>query len=72
MKTHEILDKPTGTVETIAKKHNVSADQIRRQLSKGIRVELEHTSSPDIAQEIALDHLGEFPDYYTRLAKAEK
>jgi hypothetical protein len=38
----------------------------------GIEVELEHTNDRDIAREIALDHLFELPDYYTRLKNMEK
>lgn len=42
-----------------------------RQLRLGIKTEMEHTSDPDIAREIALDHLiGEDPKYYTKLRKA--
>jgi len=72
MRAKEFLDKPTGTVESIAKKHRVPVEQIKSQLAKGIKVELEHTSDRAVAHEIALDHLGEFPDYYNRLAQAEK
>ena len=43
-----------------------------KQLKMGIKVEKEHTSNDKIAREIALDHLGELPDYYTRLKKMEK
>ena len=64
------------SVEDVAKKHDVSVDKIKKELEKGIDVELEHTNSKDKAREIALDHLHEFPDYYTRLKdmenKAEK
>lgn len=38
----------------------------------GIKVEMEHTSDPDIAKEIALDHLTEDPEYYTHLAEMEE
>jgi lysophospholipase L1-like esterase/GNAT superfamily N-acetyltransferase len=38
-----------------------------RQLKAGIKVELEHTNDPAIAQEIARDHLAEDPDYYIKL-----
>ena len=31
----------------------------------------EHTSSDSVAREIALDHLMELPDYYTKLEKME-
>jgi hypothetical protein len=39
------------------------------QLSLGIQVEMEHTNNPDIAREIALDHLKEDPEYYTKLIR---
>ena len=38
------------------------------QLSKGTRVEMEHTDDPKKAQKIALDHLAEDPAYYSKLA----
>ena len=37
------------------------------ELKVGIAVEMEHTSDPKIAEEIALDHLTENPKYYTKL-----
>jgi hypothetical protein len=43
-----------------------------RELSAGIAVEMEHTGDAGIALEIAMDHLAEFPDYYTRLAQMER
>lgn len=43
-----------------------------RQLLMGIDVELEHTKDRMRALEIAMDHLEEIPDYYTRLEKMEK
>lgn len=43
-----------------------------KELKMGDEVELEHTKSPIIARRIALDHLSELPDYYTRLAKMEQ
>ena len=42
------------------------------QLMMGIKVELEHTTNKMIALEITMDHLEEFPYYYTRLEKMEK
>jgi hypothetical protein len=73
MKLFEIkgLDVKTYTPDQLAKKHKVSVEQIQKQLSKGIKVEKEHTSDERIAREIALDHLSELPDYYDRLQKAE-
>lgn len=43
-----------------------------QQLVKGIRVEMEHTDSDQIAMKIALDHLAEFPFYYDYLEEMEK
>jgi len=42
-----------------------------QQLEMGIQVEMEHTPDFAIAKKIALDHLAEIPDYYTRLATME-
>ncbi|HNR90679.1 MAG TPA: hypothetical protein PKM65_20250 [Spirochaetota bacterium] len=42
------------------------------EICNGIKVETEHTSDKMKALEIALDHLSEMPDYYTRLEKMEK
>ena len=42
------------------------------ELRIGIKVEMEHTDCPLIAERIAKDHLMEFPDYYTRLIKMEQ
>ncbi len=41
-------------------------------LAKGSRVEMEHTYDPEIAQEIAMDHLVEDPRYYEKLELIEK
>lgn len=38
----------------------------------GIKIEKEHTKNEKIAREIALDHLGEVPDYYSKLKKVEE
>ena len=43
-----------------------------KQLKMGIEVEMEHTTNPVVSRKIALDHLKEIPDYYTRLDKMEK
>ena len=40
------------------------------QLSIGVQVEMEHTNDHEIAQEIAMDHLTEDPQYYTKLIAA--
>ena len=42
------------------------------QLKMGIKTEMEHTDSPEIAKAIAKDHLAsECSTYYTRLKKME-
>lgn len=58
----------TPDVKTIAKKHGVPVSKIMTELKKGISVEKEHTTVTNDAREIALDHLSEMPDYYTKLA----
>lgn len=65
------LEVPTMSVREIAAKHGVSVAVINAQLTKGIEVELEHTTSKSVATEIALDHLMELPDYYDRLHDME-
>ncbi len=64
------LDKPTLTVSDIAKKHQSTVAAIKKQLAMGRKVEREHTSNAAAADEIARDHLGEKPDYYSKLKKA--
>ena len=44
----------------------------KRQLAKGIKVEMEHTRSPAAAKCIALAHLHEHERYYIELAKMER
>jgi hypothetical protein len=43
----------------------------KASLKKGIKVELEHTDDRQVAQEIAMDHLTEDPEYYDKLEKME-
>lgn len=55
----------------LAKRMGLGPDDVdQEQLAAGVRVEFEHTSDPAIALEIALSHLAEHPDYYTRLLRA--
>jgi hypothetical protein len=68
----DLIGKKTPSVEEIAKKHNVSIDQIQAQIVKGVAIEKEHTNDENEANEIARDHLHEFPDYYDKLKKMEK
>ena len=68
----DLLDRPTPTIQDIAKKFNKSTKYILDQLRAGLRVEREHTDQFEVAMEIALDHLNERPDYYEVLKSAEK
>lgn len=57
--------------EDISKKYNIPLKSIEKQLSIGVPIEHEHTQNKNLATIIALQHLDEFPDYYTRLKKME-
>jgi hypothetical protein len=67
-------------LEDIQKKFNAKGyydprdfmSSLQKQLEKGVRVEMEHTTDPGIAKEISLDHLMEDPNYYDKLEKIEK
>ena len=63
--------KPYRNVEQIAKKHRMNVSDIQKQLDMGEPIEHEHTKDHKLAMDIALQHLDEFPDYYTRLKKME-
>ena len=49
----------------IAKKHGVDLKDIQKEIELGVEIEMEHTNDPILAKEITLDHLTEFPDYYS-------
>jgi hypothetical protein len=53
------------TPSDIAKKHDVELKDIQKEIEIGIEIEMEHTDGPMLAKEITLDHLDEFPDYYS-------
>ena len=58
----EIWDMLTDVVKEYKHKYD------KEELRKGIEVEKEHTDDSKIALKIALDHLDEDPQYYTKLA----
>lgn len=60
------------SAESIAKKHDVSLESIKSQIEIGKKIEMEHTHKKELAEEIAMDHIAEIPDYYTRLKNMEK
>jgi len=61
------VDQIEGGLADDADVMDFDADQI----AKGIKVEMEHTSDPQQALEIAMDHLMEIPDYYDHLEDME-
>jgi hypothetical protein len=73
IKESQIIEEQSETmIDQLAKKHGVSHKSIMAQLEMGIEVEMEHTKDQDIALKIALDHLKERPDYYTKLKTLEQ
>jgi len=59
------------TTKDLANKYNVELSKIKEELTKGIKVEMEHTSDIRYAAEIAMDHLWEDLNYYEKLATIE-
>jgi hypothetical protein len=70
-KDHKSL-KQHPSIEKIADKHNVSKEFIISQIKKGYKLEKEHTKNIDMAIDIAIQHINEFPLYYDELIKMEK
>jgi len=72
MKTlNEVLSRKTPTEKEISKKHKMPLSKVEAEVEKGEKVEAEHTKNDDQAEEIARDHIGEFPGYYSALKKME-
>ena len=67
MKVNDLVGKPSPTLQDVARHHGVDMRTLITQLELGTKVEMEHTDDPREAVEIALDHLMELPDYYSRL-----
>lgn len=60
------------SMKDIAAKHGIPIERLMKQLKKGIKVEMEHTTEEMIAVEIAKDHLMEDPAYYDKLETIEE
>ena len=69
-KIYSILGAILGTGKSKDEKFT-EKDADAKELAMGIKVEMEHTNNKTISKRIALDHLAEIPDYYTRLKKME-
>lgn len=41
------------------------------ELAMGIEDEMEHTDDPDVAREVAIDHLSQNPTYYSDMKSAK-
>jgi len=52
-------------------KHKPDSAYDKKQLAMGVEVEKEHISDPEVAKEIAKDHLEEFSNYYIALKEME-
>jgi len=69
----EVISCPDAVGQGEAHEKGVTSDKVDpKELKMGIDVEKEHTDNPELARRIALDHLAEIPDYYTRLDKMER
>lgn len=55
-------------------KHGNDPDKLfdKKELKKGIKIEMEHTNSKKIAKQITKAHLSEDPHYNTHLEKFER
>lgn len=62
----------TPSNKTIAKKWNLSPKKVASLVKRGAEHEQEHDTDLTKASETARDHIGERPDYYKMLDKAEK
>lgn len=60
-----------ATIKDIAKKFRVSVKYLKQQLKKGMKVESEHTDDKEKQEEIAMDHIEEFANYYEELEGLE-
>jgi hypothetical protein len=67
VKIASTTDKLPGGLGDEKTDEDFSADQIE----KGVKVEMEHTTDPEIAREIVRDHLAEDPQYYDKLEKID-
>lgn len=65
-------DVKTPGESAIAKKFKLSLTKVRKLVKVGAEHEKEHNTNLAKAKEVARDHIGERPDYYSMLSKAEK
>lgn len=71
-KFEEIIYGIMGSFFGAGKSKGFTGEYDPKELSMGIKIEMEHTTNPLISERIAKDHLSEFDKYYTALVKMEK
>lgn len=80
MNTKEYREELSKLIDTVSKNDKIPgglaegkkpSDFSKLKIDQGVKVEMEHTSDPKIAQEIAMDHLTEDKDYYKKLKQIE-
>ena len=59
------------SLSDIAKHHKLPLKPLQSKLEQGIKTEMEHTTDKAIAREIAMDHIYEDPNYYSKLKQIE-
>jgi hypothetical protein len=59
------------SLSDIAKHHKLPLKSLQSKLEQGIKTEMEHTTDKAIAREIAMDHIYEDPNYYSKLKQIE-
>jgi hypothetical protein len=67
-----MTDIRTPGNKAIAKKWGLSSKKVKDLVKRGAKHEQEHDTDMNKAAETARDHIGERPDYYRMLKKAEK
>lgn len=68
---HDKLESIVYSILGEIVKRGKGVDPDPKELGIGIKVEQEHTKYPELARFIALTHLKELPDYYTKLKEME-
>jgi len=57
------------TLEDLADYHDTTINDLIEKVSQGVNVEMEHTSDMSVAIEIAMDHIYEDLNYYSKLKR---
>lgn len=67
----DYLLRQLGIKESSLKPSGIQPSEVDpRELEMGVKDETEHTNDPELAQRIALQHLNQYPDYYSKIKKA--